>query len=148
MVLVLALIMELTYDVFKIRKNYTTLRLGEERLSTTIKLVKRSVLKYWTCPNTTCPYSNVSPCILTQGRPATTTKAETMPSSSPQETASPILPSSYGPSGSGNEEPRSHQSRATFGIFSAYTSLEWHYSYATFIGRLSAYALANSQLYV
>ena len=47
MVLILALTIALTYDVFKIRKNYAAMRLGEERLSTRIQLAERSVLKYW-----------------------------------------------------------------------------------------------------
>ena len=33
--------------MFKIRKNYAAMRLGEERLSTRIQVAERSVLKYW-----------------------------------------------------------------------------------------------------
>ena len=47
MVLILALTIALTDDVFKIRKNYAAMRLAEERLSTIIQLAERSVLKYW-----------------------------------------------------------------------------------------------------
>ena len=46
MVLILALTIALTYDVFKIRKNYAAMRLGKERLSTRIQLAERYVLKY------------------------------------------------------------------------------------------------------
>ena len=43
----MALTIALTYDVFKIRKNYAAMWLGEERLSTRIQVAEWSVLKYW-----------------------------------------------------------------------------------------------------